>query len=820
MRCSKLTSPAFIGSMLKILYDTSCTVIEPQLIATASVETGNENLGVLLLEKSIQSLLSEDSVHQGAALLANAIYFSSIGEYLEAKSIFEKSLAGPIEHISAEEICVWKQGILECYSKLFQWEDLEERIISDTGNPLSSIDTKPLSLYIQSFIRCKLQLSATNVYVHGMDQITDPSSDLHRDYLELHHSYDLALIFLKRKDYNQSWHFVNCWLDSFSDQYSSLGSMSKQTKSLLLNSLQKATELRDALVQLRGQLELGNLLKGWERTLPSYTDDVDIWADLFLLRETVLDQWPVANDIDREAIRIAKNTLHGEIAKSAYEQHNFHLATVCISRMMPSDGDFHAEGILAGFYLNIARMNSVHISSKSKADYFVNLFSDISYYETNIKALPELLWIKFTIAESISLWTILKQMVEHPYDVGQLLIGNKRLLCAFDIKFSKVPTHEESLGQLINQLAFNGFKHVKSNMDEKLRRQATILIAEQCDQVLRWIEAKDPTVSTWTIHKSEYACIVVRAVISNMISGDRSSREMFPRLLQILEQFPETRTDFSTLCVGLAPWMLLRWISQMTAVLDKPYGDIILPLLYRVSSIFPSAVIYPLQISIPQYTFTRESTLSLGQIKGLLHSVSLPLATTFLKELRRLIEPVHIFKDWIEHTELIFNSSMSNSEIQIQLAFDEMKEYCFETHSFSCQGVKKFSKKHCKRVLEICGSDGSRLVTQKKLIWKEIKMYYARSISGKESFPLGTMPIDYYSPWLAKYRLSDHPNDTLLIPGQYEGSHQPVTGSDFVEISSFEPVVDVLGSIRRPKKLGFVGSDGKVYPFLIKVDYL
>ncbi|KAH9256771.1 hypothetical protein BASA81_005065 [Batrachochytrium salamandrivorans] len=849
MRCSKLTSPAFIGSMLKILYDTSCTVIEPQLIATASVETGNENLGVLLLEKSIQSLLSEDSVHQGAALLASwvsvaqmyksigsldvyhainethlyfskatkdAIYFSSIGEYLEAKSIFEKSLAGPIEHISAEEICVWKQGILECYSKLFQWEDLEERIISDTGNPLSSIDTKPLPLYIQSFIRCKLQLSATNVYVHGMDQITDPSSDLHRDYFELHHSYDLALIFLKRKDYNQSWHFVNCWLDSFSDQYSSLGSMSKQTKSLLLNSLQKATELRDALVQLRGQLELGNLLKGWERTFPSYTDDVDIWADLFLLRETVLDQWPVANDIDREAIRIAKNTLHGEIAKSAYEQHNFHLATVCISRMMPSDGDFHAEGILAGFYLNIARMNSVHISSKSKADYFVNLFSDISYYETNIKALPELLWIKFTIAESISLWTILKQMVEHPYDVGQLLIGNKRLLCAFDIKFSKVPTHEESLGQLINQLAFNGFKHVKSNMDEKLRRQATILIAEQCDQVLRWIEAKDPTVSTWTIHKSEYACIVVRAVISNMISGDRSSREMFPRLLQILEQFPETRTDFSTLCVGLAPWMLLRWISQMTAVLDKPYGDIILPLLYRVSSIFPSAVIYPLQISIPQYTFTRESTLSLGQIKGLLHSVSLPLATTFLKELRRLIEPVHIFKDWIEHTELIFNSGMSNLEIQIKLAFDEMKEYCFETHSFSCQGVKKFSKKHCKRVLEICGSDGSRLVTQKKLIWKEIKMYYARSISGKESFPLGTMPIDYYSPWLAKYRLSDHPNDTLLIPGQYEGSHQPVTGSDFVKISSFEPVVDVLGSIRRPKKLGFVGSDGKVYPFLIK----
>ncbi|KAJ1332682.1 hypothetical protein BSLG_008311 [Batrachochytrium salamandrivorans] len=705
MRCSKLTSPAFIGSMLKILYDTSCTVIEPQLIATASIETGNENLGILLLEKSIQSLLSEDSVHQGAALLASwvsvaqmyksigsldvyhainethlyffkatkdAIYFSSIGEYLEAKSIFEKSLAGPIEHISAEEICVWKQGILECYSKLFQWEDLEERIISDTGNPLSSIDTKPLSL--------------------------------------------------------------------FSDQYSSLGSMSKQTKSLLLNSLQKATELRDALVQLRGQLELGNLLKGWERTLPSYTDDVDIWADLFLLRETVLDQWPVANDIDREAIRIAKNTLHGEIAKSAYEQHNFHLATVCISRMMPSDGDFHAEGILAG---------------------------------TNIKALPELLWIKFTIAESISLWTILKQMVEHPYDVGQLLIGNKRLLCAFDIKFSKVPTHEESLGQLINQLAFNGFKHVKSNMDEKLRRQATILIAEQCDQVLRWIEAKDPTVSVFKRDVSSAA--------SNTGAISGNSYGLFN-----------------------------------AAVLDKPYGDIILPLLYRVSSIFPSAVIYPLQISIPQYTFTRESTLSLGQIKGLLHSVSLPLATTFLKELRRLIEPVHIFKDWIEHTELIFNSSMSNSEIQIQLAFDEMKEYCFETHSFSCQGVKKFSKKHCKRVLEICGSDGSRLVTQKKLIWKEIKMYYARSISGKESFPLGTMPIDYYSPWLAKYRLSDHPNDTLLIPGQYEGSHQPVTGSDFVEISSFEPVVDVLGSIRRPKKLGFVGSDGKVYPFLIK----
>ncbi|XJO77166.1 hypothetical protein BDV3_001782 [Batrachochytrium dendrobatidis] len=836
---SKFTSATFVGTMLRILYETPCTHIDPLLIVSASIKTGNENLGIMILEKSIQKNVAKKSIWTGIATLyrsigdlsvyhgvyeahfdftkntQDALYFSSISDYNAAKNIYETALSGPFDRISAEEVSVWKQGVLECYSKLFEWENIQEFILKDSGNPIKSIDTEAQPTYIHQFIRSWLHLCALQGFACETERIFSPTTELQQDYLELHHSFELGLVSILKDDYDQAWHYVNSSFSRFSDCFSALGMYSKLGKLKLLSSLQMITEVYDALTRLRDNSQF-EILKQWSSRFPNPEDDIDIWGDLLLSREIVMSRWPKTGDKDTESIQIAVEKSHREMIRHAYNQQNFQLATLSISRMMPQTMSFHAPSILDGFLLNAARLNSVHISSFDKADIFCNLFANAHHYQKQILSLDDPVKTEFIIAESRCIWSILKQVVNHADIVGPRLLGNKKLLRVLAEKCNTFPENTASLGSLLNMLAFDGLNTAKQIMDQNLRRQATVAIAEQCDQVLRWIEAQDPNVLNWSVSKYEYAFLVIRLVISSMMYGNRSSRELFPRLLQLVELFPDTKKEFAVLCDGLAPWMLLRWISQLTAVLDKPYGDAVFLLLQRLSSIFPSAIVFPLQISATQYLFTAASTVTMEKVNGLLSFVSSPLTTTFIQELRRLTEPAHIFKDWMDHTELILNLKAEKRQTQLQSAFLEMKEYCIESHSNSCTGAKEFSKKHSIRILEICGLNGEQFLLKRTETWREIKLYYTQFIHGKEHFPQGSTQLKYYSPWLAMYGLDHYLEEGLMMPGQLERADGPVLTSNCTKILFFQTSILALGSLRRPKRLTCVGSNGKEYPFLVK----
>jgi DNA-dependent protein kinase catalytic subunit len=59
------------------------------------------------------------------------------------------------------------------------------------------------------------------------------------------------------------------------------------------------------------------------------------------------------------------------------------------------------------------------------------------------------------------------------------------------------------------------------------------------------------------------------------------------------------------------------------------------------------------------------------------------------------------------------------------------------------------------------------------------------------------------------------PLQFIELPGQYSGLCKPQPELH-VRVSSFDPKILVMGSLRRPKRLKIHGNDEKDYPYLVK----
>ncbi len=80
----------------------------------------------------------------------------------------------------------------------------------------------------------------------------------------------------------------------------------------------------------------------------------------------------------------------------------------------------------------------------------------------------------------------------------------------------------------------------------------------------------------------------------------------------------------------------------------------------------------------------------------------------------------------------------------------------------------------------------------------------------------GKVGLSELSPWLADYEQSDQLGAHYIeMPGQYTGTCKPQPELH-VRVSSFDPSLLVMGSLRKPKRLKIHGSDEREHPFLVK----
>lgn len=69
--------------------------------------------------------------------------------------------------------------------------------------------------------------------------------------------------------------------------------------------------------------------------------------------------------------------------------------------------------------------------------------------------------------------------------------------------------------------------------------------------------------------------------------GSVEARQLFPRLLQLIDTHPEIRDNFMKKSQFVPNWMFLQWLSQLVSVLDKPEGEAVLNILISVATDYP-----------------------------------------------------------------------------------------------------------------------------------------------------------------------------------------------------------------------------------------
>lgn len=143
----------------------------------------------------------------------------------------------------------------------------------------------------------------------------------------------------------------------------------------------------------------------------------------------------------------------------------------------------------------------------------------------------------------------------------------------------------------------------------------------------------------------------------------------------------------------------------MTAVLDKPSGRAVFSVIERIAHDYPSALFFPLSISSEQYVFNQDQNALAAKkkVEELKETLKSPLMEKFKFELKRLTEPAHIFKDWLERTDALIRSEGPDKLSAIMAAFEEMKAYCLEDHDMGEVG-KAFASKHSANLIKMCGN--------------------------------------------------------------------------------------------------------------------
>eukprot|EP01119_Soliformovum_irregulare_P013151 TRINITY_DN3471_c1_g1_i1.p1 TRINITY_DN3471_c1_g1~~TRINITY_DN3471_c1_g1_i1.p1 ORF type:complete len:703 (-),score=223.51 TRINITY_DN3471_c1_g1_i1:67-2175(-) len=308
--------------------------------------------------------------------------------------------------------------------------------------------------------------------------------------------------------------------------------------------------------------------------------------------------------------------------------------------------------------------------------------------------------------------------------------------------------------------------------------------------------------------------IITERILRSMAAGSTAARDRFPRLLEILGNFPEVSKILRSEVKKIPSWMFIRWVAQMMALLDKPEGPVVIPILIEIAKLYPQAVYYPFKISSEDLKpAAKKVTAPLEKI------LDKPLLNNLVTSLEKLTHPEHRFKDWTESLKPLMRNKNRSEEDQRKIAeiWQEMAQDLFDAASDHGTYNKKFATTWGKNMISKFGKDGSKLV---KMSNETFLSFVGESLGMmmKDMVPRTTakMKLSDFSRTLSDFEQSDQTTGEYIeIPGQYSGLGIPNPESH-IKVTSFDTDVLVMGSLRRPKRVKFRGNDEKDHPFLVK----
>ncbi|XP_014836896.1 PREDICTED: DNA-dependent protein kinase catalytic subunit [Poecilia mexicana] len=793
------------------------------------------------------------------SITCSALQAEANTDFAEAVKLYNEALNTedwPDGEPTESEKDFWEIAAMEAYNQLTEWKSLQycSTVYIDENSPpnLERMWSDPLyqDMYLQHMIRSMLKQLQLGESDQTLLSFIDKAMRVEerKKLLESHHSQELSLLYILQDDYDRAKYYTNHAMQLFMESYSSVDTLLTQSRLAVLQPVQALTEIQDFLLFIKGEVSVGSLkslIKSWTDRYPdTKVDPVVVWDDIVTSRCFFLDkireklkgaapsdsmEVDEAQDAARNVEMIVndcKFTMKLHMADSACQQKNFPVTTKLLKEL-------HKEaksnrGWLLRWVHSFSSYNHKRSQSQGPVEQIGAMLKTIPLLEdleTDCQSATSKVFRRQKILQGTSFHILASAVGRSPSVLGTLAAEKQESVVQLS-GVAKPSANPKEVEVGLQQHALKLLCEASRKADEELQSfdhdfvktssvsETYMALANFCDKLLREEEqngtaSQFPDLVALSVH-------VVESMLKALKMNCEEARLRFPRLLQIIELYPSETLDVMTKEMASIPcWILISWIGQMVALLDKPEAIAVQHSIEQIARCYPQALVYALMISSESYRFEESATGHqqqefVNRLRSMLDKGG--AVKSFVDALQQLTNPDMIFKDWWESVKSEMEKSTFNKK--------QMGEMCEEIRSLLCdrnsQGHggfrRKFIQKFSKDVEKLLGPKGSNLLEKRKN--KSFLQEVTKLMESMREFQKEPGNLKEYSPWLSGFKADPFSNE-LEIPGQYDGRSKPLP-EYHAKITGFDERVKVMNSIRRPKRLIIRGDDERDHPFLVK----
>ncbi|XP_008767155.1 DNA-dependent protein kinase catalytic subunit isoform X1 [Rattus norvegicus] len=798
----------------------------------------------------------------------NALLAEARSDYFQAANLYKEAL-NKLEWLDGEpteaEKEFWEMASLDCYNNLSQWKELEYRstvnIGSENSLDLSKMWSKPFyqETYLPYVIRSKLKLLLQGEDNQSLLTFVDEAmhKELQQMVLELQYSQELSLLYILQDDIDRATYYIKNAIQIFMQNYSSIDVLLYRSRLAKLQSVQTLAEIEEFLnfIRKHGDLSslgpLRRLLKTWTSRYPdTVTDPMHIWDDIITNRcfflSKIEERLTVSPGDHSMSVDEDEDSFAREGSEPKEDAHHILQSCRFTMKMKMIESSWKQNN----FSLSMKLLKEMHKESKIRESWrmqWIHSFCQLNHCRSHTQSPQEqvLTMLKtITLLDESDISNYLNKNIQAFCDQNILLGTSCRIMadalsrepaCLSGLEKSKTESifalsgsNTENTERVISGLYQRAFHHlsmaVQSAEEETQlscwgheaaaeRAHAYMTLVGFCDQQLRKVEESASTASQKISTELEgYPALVVEKMLRALKLNSSEARLKFPRLLQIIEQYPEETVNIIIKEISSIPcWQFIGWIGHMVALLDKEEAIAVQHTVEEIADNYPQAIIYPFIISSESYSF--QNTSSGHNNKAFVERIKSKLdqggvIQGFINALDQLSNPDMLFKDWVNDTKDELGKNPVNKK-NIEKLYERMYAALGD---FRAPGLGPFRRKFIqtfgKEFVKSFGNGGSKLLTMKLDEFRNITDSLFVRMRKDSKLPGN---LKEYSPWMSEFTVKSE----LEIPGQYDGKSKPLP-EYHVRISGFDERVKVMVSLRKPKRIVIRGHDEKEYPFLVK----
>uniref|UniRef100_A0A670Y1A7 DNA-dependent protein kinase catalytic subunit n=1 Tax=Pseudonaja textilis TaxID=8673 RepID=A0A670Y1A7_PSETE len=796
----------------------------------------------------------------------NALLAEAKSDYAEAAKLYDKALSiqdWPGDEPTEAEKDFWKIASLECYNHLTEWKSLEYRLTVniDNGQPadLNKIWSDPFyqEAYLPYVIRSKLKL----LFHGGSDQslltFIDEAmkAEEKKALIEMYYSQELSLLYILQDDFDRARYYVKNAMQVFMQNYSNIDSLLFNSRMIKLQSVQALTEIQDFInfmskeSNLTFQASLKRLLNIWRSRYPdTKMDPMNIWDDIITNRCFFLDKIQekfssthlddsmeldgdatFSMEIDNEnqdthtMIKNCKFAMKMKMIECARKQNSF---SVALKLLKDLHGDSKTcEDWRVKWNHSYCCFSHSRSRSQSNAEQILTVLKTVFLLDEIKLSSVSNNAITFR-NQNLLLGTTFHIMANALSKERSCLnqIGEEKARKVFMLSEERSDNVEKVIAGL-NKRAFLCFSGAVKKAEEEVQSMsfdhidisgiidAYMTLANFCDSHLR--KEEQNSAGKISSDLQIFPAIVVEKVIKALKLNSNEARLKFPRLLQIVEKYPEKILRLMAQEISSVPcWQFIGWISQLMAMLDKNEAPAVQHTVEEIASSYPQAIVYPFMISSESFSFPEtaighKNKEFVKRVKSKLYEGG--VIQDFAHSLEQLSNPAMLFKDWIGDVQNELGKTKKNTN-NIQQLYDGMYQNLGNLEApglgwYRKQFIKEFGKE-----LDIhFGKGGSKLLGMNASVFIKVANSLSEKMKKCEKEPGN---LKECSPWMSEFK-PEFLRTELEIPGQYDGKGKPLP-EYHAKISGFDERIKVMQSMRKPKRIVIRGNDEREYPFLVK----